>query len=527
MSSPKVSPPALKFEFALSGPLAQDVQISQLPSSAKVTAAVTVDQADLLVVGIDAVTVFDQDSVVDDPVDLPPGHPHTPEIIPTLREVGKSDGSTPLTVSAKQVLKVSLKVNSVRDAFAQTSGVLQIVGDSWDPIFVPVSFVREGFVQCSLAFSEMQAVQGAVVTIPASVRYGGGPSVQVSFDLVTDGDAQGISLDPLALSIDPGQAKRTNLILHVAGDCTVGTKDLRLRQLGGFSQSLTLRLNVIPAPPPPPDLAKIRQRMVDKYTALGGFKSVLGLPITETMPVEPDGSGFRMLFRGGHLHLGADAAEPVEVQQQAQFQLWWVGLECQIRQEAEDEIYGVLGLLVPGTALSDIRKFPDDDAGVLKFGRPSERLINTDTLLFQGPPFDIVLSLSLFEHDSGPTSAIKAKIADTLAKATDALATALGLPAEALAATDGWANDLSLGLINAVASALGVGDDQYNPGKLSIRWEEIQANKFQQATRTHPGDPHTVTYTHSLVVTGTDDGGDTGQYVAYFNVHPQTVSGTA
>src|SRR5262249_12191529 len=155
-----------------------------------------------------------------------------------------------------------------------------------------------------------------------------------------------------------------------------------------------------------------------------------------------EGTSFRMSFRGGDITLLSDAQEAVATPH-IRCEIWWTGLECQKKQEGKDEMYGVVGVLIPGTGLSNSVKFPDDGGGRWDMG-DDVRIINTGSRLYNGPPTDIVLTVSLIEHDSGDTTTAKRKIADVIAKAAEGLAAYGGIPAETLAANQGFINDLSL-----------------------------------------------------------------------------------
>jgi hypothetical protein len=260
-----------------------------------------------------------------------------------------------------------------------------------------------------------------------------------------------------------------------------------------------------------------RAKILEKYNQLGGRISSLGLPADAQMPVFNTGTSFRMNFRGGHIDLPAGSDKPVAVKR-FRAEIWWMGIECQIRQEGTDEIYGGIGVLVPGSGLSKTEKFSDDTDGTWDMGPDGMRIINTARLLYNGPPMDIVLTVSLIEHDSGDQSEVKNKIADAIAKAAQSMAVLAGIPAEATSATQGWVNDLSLGLVSAVGNALGVNDDRYPPQQLRIRWPEIQGRQFVRKTARRNDDPRTIEYTHVITVTGFDEARDRGQYALYFDV---------
>ena len=258
-----------------------------------------------------------------------------------------------------------------------------------------------------------------------------------------------------------------------------------------------------------------RIKILRKYEALGGARSQLGLPTDSAQSLTPISGGVRMSFRGGNIDLLADT---LTATRRYQAEVWWMGIECQVRQEGTDEMYGGIGVIVPGTLLSSTEKFPDGGNGTWDMGPDGIRIINTARLLYKGPPMDIVLTASLVEHDSGDTTEVKKKIAEAIAQAAAALGTAVGVPAEATSASNGWINDLSLGLVNGVGNIFGINDDPYPPQQLRLRWTEIQGRQFTRQTLRRDDDPRTIDFTHSILASAVNESGDLGKYALYFDV---------
>src|SRR6266487_921113 len=95
-----------------------------------------------------------------------------------------------------------------------------------------------------------------------------------------------------------------------------------------------------------------------KYAELGGKASPLGLPLNPTAGVQLQGTTYLMDYRGGQIESsGGTSATAVKMRE---VQVWWVGLECRIRQESSDEIYGSVGAVVPASGGSFTHKFPGD-----------------------------------------------------------------------------------------------------------------------------------------------------------------------
>lgn len=265
-------------------------------------------------------------------------------------------------------------------------------------------------------------------------------------------------------------------------------------------------------------------QLLAKYKQIGAHLSPLGLPTDPRMPVFNTGQTFRLDFRGGQIEVPTVGGDP-SATKQLRAKIWWKGIECQIRQEKTDEVYGGIGLIVPGSGLSKTHKFPDNGDGTWDMGPSGMRMMKHAVLLYDGPPMDIVLTASLIEHDSGDTSEVKKKIAEAIAAAALAAAGAgAGLPAEATAATPEWVNDLSLGLVNSVASLFGVDDDPYPPQQLLIKWTELQGRKFHLQTAKRDDDERTIEYTHSITLSAEDEGGSKGKYVAYFMVIMESIA---
>ncbi len=88
-------------------------------------------------------------------------------------------------------------------------------------------------------------------------------------------------------------------------------------------------------------LELIRDKLSQKYAAVGAFSSLLGLPTDSTMPVRHDSDTFYMDFRGGRIETTA-FGDPIAIQERV-VKVIWTALECQVRQEGQDEIFGTIG----------------------------------------------------------------------------------------------------------------------------------------------------------------------------------------
>ncbi|MBE8515974.1 AbfB domain-containing protein [Amycolatopsis sp. H6(2020)] len=207
-------------------------------------------------------------------------------------------------------------------------------------------------------------------------------------------------------------------------------------------------------------------------------------------------------------------------------EVWWVGVECRQRQEGEDEIFGIIDLVTPDTAanpaLHPPRKFPDN--GTWDFGPDGKRIAPAQVKLYDGPPQTMVISVALAENDSGDVEQEKNAIAGALTSVIFAAATA---------ATGGTGAVLAPlyplvagALVNFTAHALGVADDIYNPQPLPLARDWLLSANGRRRTLRRGDDPKTIEYTDFVVLRGTDDGGDVGEYAVYFDVRVRDEPGS-
>jgi len=260
------------------------------------------------------------------------------------------------------------------------------------------------------------------------------------------------------------------------------------------------------------------RKIQKKYAQLGGKKSQLGLPLYPATGVQSSGNTYFMDFRGGRIEITDPLSENPAIAYKMRFiEVWWVGLECRIRQEKTDEIYGTVAAIIPGSGMSNTHKFPGDRE-YWDMGPDGQRIVQVGVPLYKGPPMSLTLVGSLVEHDSGNIEAYKQKIAQVIADAAKGLAVYAGVPAEAVAADQGFINDLSLGLVNGVSSILGADDDPYVPQVHLLHAFDILKRNYTRQTLHRADDPHFLEYTHSIVVSGIDQGNDRGEYAFYFDV---------
>ena len=281
-----------------------------------------------------------------------------------------------------------------------------------------------------------------------------------------------------------------------------------------------------------------------KYRQLGEVFSPLGLPIDGDLNAQIDVTtkanqqgGYQAQFRGGTITIkDFDNIAVEEVTEKVK--IWFVGLECQVRQETEDEIFGTVGVILPSKKMVVIAGHFPEGAEYLKMGKDGTRTVELNVLLYDDVPADLVLTCSLIEHDSGDISEYKRRIAEALGKAAEAGLGSVGVPAEAVAANQGWIGALTVGLVNVLSGWLGADDDPYNPHGFRIPAKDIlvdlriKSGKIKGVTSPfrdktlERGDTPGVVLRYNLdpvIVSGTDQGGDLGVYAFYFKVETYSI----
>jgi hypothetical protein len=274
-----------------------------------------------------------------------------------------------------------------------------------------------------------------------------------------------------------------------------------------------------------------KDKILQKYRNVGGIFSKLGLPTAADMTVFRAGNVFTANFRGGNITVPLDqpAASPSTTKG---IQVWWRGLECQVRQEGEDELAGGVSVYVPGTQQNQVIKFPSGDEP-WKLGHDRQRIMPTNSLLYDGPPANIIITTQLVELDNSEGDPLKianvifnglkdvGKIAEKIGVATgnevvDAIAREIQIPADIWreAQRSEWWK-----YIKFIRDLLTSEDDRYNAGVLEIKADQISQRPASRQVLRRPDDPTAVVWTDRVVVTGVDSGHDLGVYAFYFEVN--------
>jgi hypothetical protein len=269
------------------------------------------------------------------------------------------------------------------------------------------------------------------------------------------------------------------------------------------------------------------------WEEMGGPRSILGLPLNDQITVDLTPRGYTASFRSGDIHILGPGGRTI-VNDFKIVNVVLVGIECQIRQEEEDEIYGIVAVIGAGSGIAGglgnetvvTRRFPD--GGTMDMGPDGLRISNLNLPLVQnGIVQTYRIVASLFEHDSGNVDVIAQKVSDkissTVAMAVGALT---GAPAEAVAESESFKENMVTGLAFIFGDILGMGDDPYNAESALISWIELQGDAQPpiQPSVHRDDDPRTINnWTHRVILSGIDDGDDRGQYALYFNVSTDTV----
>ncbi|WP_435591738.1 hypothetical protein [Nocardia sp. bgisy118] len=134
---------------------------------------------------------------------------------------------------------------------------------------------------------------------------------------------------------------------------------------------------------PDTSLERARRAIEARWIEAGGPMSRVGLPVGPTISPHAIDGGFQADFRSGAIRILGNL--PPEIPPGGDWvRVWWVGLECVIRQESEDEIFGTVFCHAPGrTAKANVVIFPGGNE-TLKMGKSGARVLKTNELLYEG-----------------------------------------------------------------------------------------------------------------------------------------------
>lgn len=262
-----------------------------------------------------------------------------------------------------------------------------------------------------------------------------------------------------------------------------------------------------------------RAEIKKAWERAGGPHARVGLPLDASFPIREATPGtWVMDCRGGQIQFLQNDRQTIEVLQR-KTTVRLVAIECQVRQESSDEVYGVVSVHGPANQMIQTVRIPG--SGTLNMGEPGARLtfpalpIVTDSTLE-----DLYIRVAWIENDSGNVEDIARKVAEKMQQAAAAAAGALlGAGAESVAASQN--ETFYEAALWIVGDVLGMGDDAYPVEGRYISAGELLAGSGPplQAPYKRGDDPRTVEkWTHDIYVQGVDDGGDLGRYRFFFDV---------
>jgi hypothetical protein len=280
-----------------------------------------------------------------DPGDLPPGHKGPPPKQRVLEIVAQSAGSSPIKVKKDQYVLVRVQYVALNIPGTFT-GTLIIQGDTWAPIVDSLSLF---LAQVTTDFLSTPLViwQGQQASIPISVHHGFGPATDVSYDTSVLQSHTGLTLLPNSFHLEPGQIVNGVQTFQAALDAPLGENTLFVDQIAFGRHGLLLPVTITPVP----ETVLTQKALIsilNTYALVGGENSPLGLPTDPRIPLRQSGNTYTVDFRGGHVSVTDPMTQDAIATQTLHMEILWVGLECQMRQEKVDEVYGGIGGIAPG-----------------------------------------------------------------------------------------------------------------------------------------------------------------------------------
>ena len=208
------------------------------------------------------------------------------------------------------------------------------------------------------------------------------------------------------------------------------------------------------------------------------------------------------------------------------------GFGLEIRQEQGDEIYGSVHGLVGSQGYTKEFVVPEQELGP----EGNNRIAQLGIVLWEGPPIDLGIVLSLAEHDNGDRETVRKEIRDRVKqvseKAGQVLAGgALGggaaqnagvaMQAESSQSESLW-DWVRNGIADLIDKILGLGDDPYNPIGFTIS-EAMMRNIPPLQKYRCSNDPILLDVTEGLakMMRSKDNADDLGQITACFTIRPK------
>jgi hypothetical protein len=214
---PSFGPPQVSFSGA--------VQIKNVPVDASVTARVEEGTAFFKVRDVIALEWVWEEV---DPGELGPGHHGPPPKVKVLEVASQSDGVTPLAVKQAQFLLVRVEYLVPGDGGVY-SGKLVVIGDTWDPIEVPVSFYLS-YVSTTVLNTPIDLAQGTPTDVMVEFKVAAGPDSNVRYEISQTQLHSGVSIVGQNEFNATGVAQQKTLQLRTAIDAPIGDNNLAIDQ---------------------------------------------------------------------------------------------------------------------------------------------------------------------------------------------------------------------------------------------------------------------------------------------------------
>lgn len=276
---------------------------------------------------------------------------------------------------------------------------------------------------------------------------------------------------------------------------------------------------------------KAKSLILQNWRDQGGPASRLGLPLDGALNLIPQGSGFIMSYRGGNIHINGDL-NTLNNDLGPVCRLTFEGLILHSRQETSmDEIYGGggyrIGSIIEGDKVHTAN-FVIPEVNLGGKDNMNTRVYQTSTEIYRGPAVGLELFVAIAEHDSGNREDVRKEVRMVMEKGAKAVGEAVGagfggLPLDKLGAAgeqlsqDEFGNFLLDAVSSFVTDLLGLADDPYTPGGVTITADEMLSPPMLRVEG-HQDDNKTISYTHKISMSGVDDANATGNCSAYFRV---------
>jgi hypothetical protein len=272
--------------------------------------------------------------------------------------------------------------------------------------------------------------------------------------------------------------------------------------------------------------ASARKLIQERWLAIGGPASDLGLPYDPNFPPMKTADAHEVVFRGGSMRVLDDHPDDITIDVRYRARVTFQGIGLEMRQESDgDELFGTISVAMGSTVDLKHYTIPEFVLGPDANNRIYQGVIE----LHNGRPNDISVIAKIFEHDSGDRAALRQEARNRVKQAFESgtaivgaaaggavgtAATAIGNESKTQGSFFDWLRD---GLADGITNFLGIGDDEYNTVAVDIPFNDmIRIPPTLVYHCSH--DSRSIEYTHKMTTTCRDDGGDMGQISLLFKV---------